>query len=99
MATITGFDEFQKQLDEAIVAFKALDGEIATLNLNPDDPASIEAACRHMEDAIDARVAPYRGNSMVEDVTTQFKDAQRRAIVDRAAQARLSGVKPMTGRS
>jgi hypothetical protein len=71
---ITGLDELQRKLDEASQAFQALDGELATLRYNPNDPGSIEGAMREMEAAVDAKVAPYAGNALVESV------AQRKSI-------------------
>ena len=42
-----------------------MDGTIATLRFNADDPESVQDAIRQMEAAVDAKVAPYRGNALV----------------------------------
>jgi hypothetical protein len=86
---ITGLDKLQRQLNDASQALQALDGEISAVNFNPHDPSSVEAAVVQVEQAIDAKIAPYRGNAIVENVATQLKDRYRQEIYDRAAKARL----------
>jgi hypothetical protein len=88
---ITGFDRFQRQLDEAAKAFQALDGELASVKFNPNDPSSVEAAAVQIEQAIDAKIAPYRGNAIVENLSMQLKEKYRQQIYDRAAKARAQG--------
>ena len=85
---ITGLDELQRKLDEASQAFQALDGEMATLRFNPNDPGNIDGAIREMEAAVDAKVAPYAGNALVESVAQQLKEKYRSAILEKAAAAR-----------
>jgi hypothetical protein len=86
---ITGLDKLQRQLNDASQALQGLDGEISTVNFNPHDPSSVEAAVVQMEQAIDAKIAAYRGNAIVENVATQLKDRYRQEVYDRAARARL----------
>ena len=86
---ITGLDELKKQLDDAAKALQALDGDIATLKFNPNDPSSVETAVVEMEQTIDTKVAPYRGKKMVEAIIAQLKDRYRQEIYDRAAKARM----------
>jgi hypothetical protein len=84
MLKITGLDNLKKQLDDAQRAFKALDGQLATVSFDPDNPASIQAAIRTMEAAVDDKVAPYRGNALVEGIIPQLKEKYRAAILERA---------------
>jgi hypothetical protein len=84
---ITGLDRLQRQLEEASKAFQALDGKVATLRFSPSDPASTEDAIREIEAAVDTKVAPYRGNTLVESVARQLKEKYRSAIHQRAAEA------------
>jgi hypothetical protein len=86
---ISGLDKLQRQLDDLSEAAKALDGEISTVNFDPHDPSSVEAAVVQMEQAIDAKIAAYRGSELVENIATQLKDRYRQEIYDRAAKARL----------
>jgi hypothetical protein len=71
---ITGLDQFQRQLSQAGEAFKSLDGTVATLRFNSGDPASIDAAHRQVDDAIDAKIAPYRGNPLVENIAKALRE-------------------------
>lgn len=87
--SIAGLDQLQKQLHDAQQAFRSLDGTIATLNFDPDEPASIQAAIRQMEQAVDDKTSPYRGNDMVESVASQLKEAYREEIERHAANGRL----------
>ncbi|HXW29837.1 MAG TPA: hypothetical protein VEK55_10780 [Xanthobacteraceae bacterium] len=86
---ITGLEELQKKLDDAGRAFRELDGEISTVKFNPNDPSSVEAAVVRMEQTIDAKVAPFRGNEIVEGIIEQLKEKYQQEIYDRAAKARL----------
>jgi hypothetical protein len=89
---ITGLDRLQKQLEDAQKAFGALDGELATVRFNPEEPESVEAAIRTMEAAIDTKVGPYRNNALVLSIVPQLKEKYRAAILERAREA-LSGCK------
>ena len=70
---ITGLDKLQKQLQDAQRAMRSLDGTIANLHFDPNEPASIQSAITHMEAAIDERTASYRINPLVQDLTSQME--------------------------
>lgn len=89
MFKITGLDSLQKTLSEAQIALEAVNGELGTLTFNPDDPASIEAAIAESERLVDERLGAYVGNSIVEPLIQQMKDAFRTAVIEKAAEARL----------
>jgi hypothetical protein len=91
---ITGLDELQKQFADAATALQALDGEINTVKFDPTDPSTVEAAVVQIEQTIDTKVAPYRGNKIVENFVGQMKDRCRQEIYDRAAKARSQGEAP-----
>jgi len=91
---IEGLDKLQRQLQEATKAFQGLDGEIATVRFDPNDPGSVSAAIQHMERAIEAKIEPYQGNPLVESLADQLKEKYREAIFERIAQARLAGNNP-----
>lgn len=86
--TISGFDKLQKTLKDAQQALSELNGTIAELRFNPADPASVAAAIEEMERAVDAKVAPYRGNSIIDPLAAKSKEAFRKAIEEKAAAAR-----------
>jgi hypothetical protein len=79
---ITGLDKLQRELKDAQRAFQSLDGTIATLKWNPADPKSVQEAIKHMEAAVDRKVAPYRGNDLVAKVAQGLKDTYRQRILE-----------------
>lgn len=88
MFNITGLDKLQRDLKNAWRALGSLDGNIATLKFSPDDPRSVDAAIRDMERSIDRKVAPYRGNAIVENLSAQMKASYRQQIKQMAADAK-----------
>lgn len=86
--TITGFDKLQRELKDAERALSDLNGTIAQLKFSPGDPASVDAAIREMERAVDAKVAPHRSNAIIDALATKSKETFRKAIRDKAAAAK-----------
>ncbi len=80
-------ERFQMRLrvEDACRAFQSLDLELAKISLTPGDAASVEAAMRKMEAAIDRKAAPFRGNTFVEPYVKPLKDKYRAAILAKAA--------------
>lgn len=93
MASIKGLDKLSRDLKDAQRALSALDGDLAEVSFNPEDPASIEAAVRHVNDTIDQRVGRYLQNPIIGPLVEGMKERYRSAIMDRAAEARLRGEK------
>ena len=89
MFKISGLDQLTRQLEQAQQAFAEIDGELGTVEFNPHDPASIEAAIQQAEAMIDAKVKPWADNALVAQMVDGMKEQYRTAIIDRAAQARL----------
>lgn len=87
---ISGLDGLGRQLEDAQKALSELDGELGTVNFTPDDPASIEAAIRQIEDIIDERVGQYASNPFVAPLIDGLKEQYREGIIEQAAAARLS---------
>jgi hypothetical protein len=88
---ITGLAEFGKALDDAVKALGALDGELGTVNFDPNDPGSIESAIQQVENIIDTRLGEYASNPIVGPIAEQMKERYRQAIIDRATEARMQG--------
>jgi hypothetical protein len=86
---ISGLDTLSRQLADAQRALEALDGELGTVNFDPNDPASIEMAIQNVESIIDEKVAPFADNPVIAPVIEGMKEQYREAIIDRAAEARL----------
>ena len=82
---INGFDDLQKTLDDAQRAVESLDGELATLRIDPDNP---QTAIDEMESIVDAKLAPYRGNAIVEQIAEGSKEQFRNHILQKAEDAK-----------
>ena len=91
MFKITGLDALTKQLKEAERALEGLDGTLGTVNFNPHDPESIEAAIVEVEAMIDERLGAYSGNPIVGPMSEELKEKYRQGILERAAEARAEG--------
>ncbi|AEG48443.1 hypothetical protein Sphch_0748 [Sphingobium chlorophenolicum L-1] len=89
MFKITGLDKITRELGEAQKAFAEIDGELGTVNFDPNDPASIEAAIQGVEEMIDAKLGNYASNSIVAPMVDEMKEKYREAIIEKAAGARL----------
>lgn len=89
MFKITGLDKLQKQLEQAQQAFAELDGDLCTVNFNPNDPASIEAAIQQVNTTIDVKISSWTDNPMVKQAAEGMKEQYREAIIEKAAAARL----------
>ena len=83
-----GLDELSRKMKELEKAIAALDGEIGSVNFDPNDPQSIEVAIQKMEQAVDERVGDYNRNDMVEGIVSEVKGRYRQAILERASEAR-----------
>lgn len=82
---LSGLDELQKTLADAQRAIESLDGELATLRVDPNNP---RAAIAEMERAVDAKLAPYRGNPIVEQIAEGSKEHFRNGILQRVEEAK-----------
>lgn len=89
MIRISGLDQLSRQLEQAQEALAEIDGDLGTVNFDPNDPASIETAIQQAEALIDAKVKPWTDNPLVAQITDGLKEQYRNAIIDRAAEARL----------
>ena len=88
---IKGLDNLMKKMKELEKAAAALDGDIASVSFDPNDPQSIEIAIQKMNAAIDERVGEYSRNDMVKGIVDGLKEQSRQAILDRAAAGRVEG--------
>lgn len=91
MIKIEGLDKLQRTLADAQKALDAVDGELGSVNFDPDDPGSIEAAISQMEALVDARLASYSSNAIIGPMVTEVKERYREAILERAAEVRMKG--------
>ena len=91
MFKISGLDQLTKQLEQAQQAIDELDGELGTVSLDPNDPASIDAAILQANAALDAKVVTWVKNPLVAQLAEAMKEQFRETIIQRAAAARLEG--------
>ena len=89
MAGVMELYQMRQRVEDACRAFRSLDRELAKISLDPGDAASVEAAIRHMEAAIDRKAAPFRGNRFVEPYIRPLKDKYGAAIREKAARGKL----------
>lgn len=86
----TGLDAITKKMDQLAKFAGDLDGDIANVSFDPQDPASIDRAIQEVNAAVDAKAASYGRNDWVENAATELKEQAREAILERAAAARLN---------
>ena len=75
----------QKTLADAQRAMQSLDGELATLRVDPNNP---ELAIAEMERLVDAKLARYRGNPIVDGISKASKEQFKNRILQTAEDAR-----------
>ena len=85
IAEVMELFQMRLRVEDACRAFQSLDGVLAKISLRPGDSASVEAAMRQMEAAVDRKAAPFRGNRFVEPYIKPLKDKYRAAILAKAA--------------
>jgi len=89
MIKITGLDELSKKTDQLAKFAEEIDGELANVQFDPNDPASIEAAIQEVSDAIEDKSKSYGRNDWIQNLAEQLKENGRLAILEKAAAARL----------
>ena len=89
MLKVTGLDKIQKELKDAQRALKELDGNLGSVQFDPNDPESIEAAIRKINQTVDERVGQYSSNSIIGPLAEQMKEAYRERLLQSAAEARV----------
>lgn len=91
MIKIKGLDKMQRELKRAQEALGELDGDLGTVSMNPEDPASIDQAIIAMERIIDTKVAGYEDSEFIRNLAEEMKVKYRAMILEKAAEARLKG--------
>ena len=82
---MSGFDELQKTLDEAQRAVKSLEGDFAALTVDPNNP---QTAIAEMERTVDAKLATFRGNPIVDQIAEASKEEFKKYILEKADEAK-----------
>lgn len=89
MFKLEGLEQVTKNLDDAAKALEQMDGEIGTVNFDPEDPASIDRAIHLVNQMIDEEVRGYESNPIISGLIDEMKSSYREAILEKAAAARL----------
>lgn len=93
MLKVTGLDKLQKELKDAQKALGDLDGNLGSVQFNPNDPESIELAISKINQIVDERVGHYSSNSIIGPLAKQMKEAYREKLLQTASEARLKNNK------
>jgi hypothetical protein len=88
MLNISDLDQLKLQLVEAKKALETLDEALDAVRVDPDDPASIDAAVQRVNAIIDARIGPYASNPIIAPLAQNMKTQYRESILAQAAGAR-----------
>jgi len=86
---ISGLKELQRKMNDVAKFASEMDGELAQVTFNPNDPSSIEIAIQVACDAVDQRAKSYPRNDLVQELAGQVKEGFRERILERAAAARM----------
>ncbi len=82
---LTGMSEVTRNLEQLK---KALDGEIAGLRFDPLNRQDVERAIRQIQLKVDMKLAPYASSPGVQEIAAGLKQEVRKAILQRADEAR-----------
>ena len=88
MLNISDLDQLGRQLVEAKKALETLDGELDSVYVDPQDPASVDAAILQVNATIDARIGPYADNPIIAPLAQNMKAQYRESILAQVAKAR-----------
>jgi hypothetical protein len=67
---------------------EALDGAFTGLSFDPQKPEEVERAIREIEMKVEIKMAPYISSPGVREIASQIKEEYRKAILQKAEQAK-----------
>lgn len=82
---LTGLSEVTRNM-EALK--RALDGAVAKASFDPHNPQDVERAIREVMMKVDMKMAPYISAPGVPEIASGLKDDYRKAILQKANEAR-----------
>ncbi len=85
---VTGFDAIERKLDQMARFSEEIDGTLATVSFDAEDPESIEAALQEISDAIDEKTRSYERNDWIQDLAERLKEHARNQVLGKATAAR-----------
>ena len=88
---LTGMSEVTRNMEELK---RALDGAVEKASFDPHNPQDVERAVREIMMKVDLKLAPYVTSDGVRDFAGKLKAEYRKAILDKAEDARQPSAKP-----
>jgi hypothetical protein len=82
---LTGESEVTRNMEQLK---RALDGAVAGLSFDPQKPQEVERAIREIEMKVDLKMAPYISSPGVREIALDLKEEYRKAILQKADDAR-----------
>jgi hypothetical protein len=82
---LTGMSEVTRNM-EALK--RALNSAVEKASFDPANPKDVERAIREIEMKVDLKLAPYIASSGVAEIASQLKGEYRKAILQKAEEAR-----------
>jgi uncharacterized alpha-E superfamily protein len=86
---IKGFDAIRKKTEQLSKFAKEIDGELANLSFDPNNPESIEVALQQISDAVDEKTKSLERNDWIQNLAEQLKEQARNSVLEKAAAARI----------
>ncbi len=86
-----GLDSLAQELSELEKALSELEGEIANVSFNSQDPQSIDLAIQQINAVVDERLASYSNNELIATIAEDIKEEFRNQVLENANAARLNG--------
>lgn len=90
MVKIAGFNKLKRTLQQASRAAQELDGKLATLQFDPSDPSSVEAAIAEARLVIDNRLGSWYGNPFVDQIADGAKATFEEQIFSKVEEYKLA---------
>jgi ribosome recycling factor len=84
---LTGLSEVTRNMEQLK---RALDGAVARASFDPHNPQDVERAIREIMLKVDMKMASYISAPGVPEIASQLRDEYRKAILQKAEEARKS---------
>lgn len=82
---LTGLSEVTRNMEQLK---QALDGAVEKVSFDPLNPRDVERAIREVMLKVDLKMAPYVSTPGVREIAAGLKDQYRKAILQKAEEAR-----------
>jgi hypothetical protein len=76
--------KLERTLDQLKKAANSLNGEIARLHFDPNNPSEVNRVVQELERQFDAKVSPHSSNAAVWEIVTGLKQEFRKGLLKKA---------------